>query len=119
MKTLGRILRVVSGALVALLSLVFLIIEVTLFATLDFALFENELIAFMQLTFRLILALGAFAMALLSIIKRSRIFAAESICLLAAMLVMAPFVTNNFGPVFVGVSALFSLSHLISLKTEY
>lgn len=118
MKILGRILRVVSGVLVALLALVFLIIEGTLLVTLDFLLFENKIVALMQLVFRLLVAGGALALALLSLIKHSRIFALEGICLCSAMLVMAPFLTNGFGLIFIGVSALFALAHLVSHGAE-
>ena len=50
-----------SGALVALVALVFTVLEGTLLVTLDFALYENQAVALFQLVLKLLIALTALA----------------------------------------------------------
>lgn len=113
MRKLSLVLRIVSGALVSLVAFVFAVLEVTLLVTLDFALYENRFIAFIQLALRIILALAALALGVLSLVKSGRSFLREGICLLASTAVMIPFISNNVGLYFTAVAALFALSHLL------
>lgn len=116
MKTLSLVLRVLSGALVALVALVFTVLEGTLLVTLDFALYENQAVALIQLVLKLLIALIALAIGVLSLVKRSRSFFFEGICLLLGSAVMIPFVSNHFGLYFTAVSAFFMLSHWLYRK---
>ena len=116
MRKLSLALRIVSGALVSLVAFVFAVLEVTLLVTLDFALYENQFIAFIQLALRIILALAALALGVLSLAKPGRSFLREGICLMASTAVMSPFVSNNVGIYFTAVAALFALSHLLFHK---
>jgi hypothetical protein len=118
MKKFSFILRVISSALVILLALVFTVLEVTLLVTLDFALYENGLLAFVQLFLKLLIAMAAGALGLLSLIKRARPFLKESIGLLVSSAVMLPFISNGFGIYITAVCALFMLSQLLFAKTH-
>ena len=113
MKKLSVALRLISGVLVAVVALVFVILEATLLITLDFKLYENEMLAFIQLILRLIIAAYALVLGVLSIIKSKRSFLWEGICLLAASVVMIFFASNNVGVYFTILSLLFVISHLL------
>ena len=113
MRKLSLVLRIVSGALVSLVAFVFAVLEIALLVTLDFALYENQFIAFIQLALRIILALAALALGVLSLVKPGRSFLREGICLTASTAVMIPFISNNVGLYFTAVAALFALSHLL------
>jgi hypothetical protein len=113
MKTLSLVLlvlRTLAGALVALVALVFALIEGTMLLRLDFVLFENELVALVQLVLKLLFATSALALGVFSLIKAERSFFAEGVALFAASAVMIPFVSNRFGLYFTAVSALFLLA---------
>ena len=116
MKKLTLLLHVVSGVLVALVALVFAILEATLLVTLDFVLYENQVIAFIQLAARLILSLASLALGILSVVKPRRSFLTEGICLVASAAVTIPFISNNFGIYFTAVAAFFLISQLLSRK---
>jgi hypothetical protein len=116
MRKLSLVLRIVSGALVALVAFVFAVLEVTLLVTLDFALYENQFIAFIQLALRIALALAALALGVLSLVKPGRSFLREGICLTASTAVMIPFVSNNVGLYFTAVAAFFLIAHLLFHK---
>ena len=113
MKKLSVALRLISGILVAVVAVVFVILEATLLVTLDFKLYENQTLAFIQLILRLIIAAYALVLGVLSIIKSKRSFLWEGICLLAASLVMIFFASNNVGVYFTILSLLFVISHLL------
>lgn len=113
MKTLSLVLRTLAGALVALVALVFVVIEGTMLLTLDFLLFENELVALVQLVSKLLIAISALVLGVCSLGMRGRSFLAEGVALLAASAVMIPFVSNRFGLYFTAVSAFFLLSRLL------
>ena len=113
MKKLSVALRLISGVLVAVVALVFVILEATLLITLDFKLYENQTLAFIQLILRLIIAAYALVLGVLSIIKSKRSFLWEGICLLAASLVMIFFASNNVGVYFTILSLMFVISHLL------
>ena len=117
MKKLSFALRVISGSLVALVALVFLVLEATLLVTLDFNLYENELLALVQLVLRLLIAVSAFTLGVASLVRKQRLFLPEGICLLASVAVMIPFVSNGFGLYFTAVAALFVLAHLLAWKS--
>ena len=116
MRKLSFVLRIISGALVSLVAFVFAVLEVTLLVTLDFSLYENRFIAFIQLALRIILALAALALGVLSLVKPGRSFLREGICLLASTAVMIPFVSNNVGLYFTAVATLFLIAHLLFHK---
>ena len=113
MKKLSVALRLISGILVAVVAVVFVILEATLLVTLDFKLYENQTLAFIQIILRLIIAAYALALGVLSIIKSKRSFLWEGICLLAASLVMIFFASNNVGVYFTIFLLLFVISHLL------
>ena len=113
MKKLSVALRLISGILVAVVAVVFVILEATLLITLDFKLYENQILAFIQLILRLIIAAYALVLGVLSIIKSKRSFLWEGICLLAASVVMIFFASNNVGVYFTILSLLFVISHLL------
>lgn len=113
MKKLSVALRLISGILVAVVALVFVILEATLLITLDFKLYENQTLAFVQLILRLVIAAYALVLGVLSIIKSKRSFLWEGICLLAASLVMIFFASNNVGVYFAIISLVFVISHLL------
>ena len=118
MKKLSVALRLISGILVAVVALVFVILEATLLITLDFKLYENQTLAFIQLILRLIIAAYALVLGVLSIIKSKRSFLWEGICLLAASVVMIFFASNNVGVYFTILSLLFVISHLLFLVSD-
>lgn len=113
MKKLSVALRLISGILVAVVAVVFVILEATLLITLDFKLYENQTLAFIQLILRLIIAAYALVLGVLSIIKSKRSFLWEGICLLAASVVMIFFASNNVGVYFTILSLMFVISHLL------
>lgn len=116
MKNLSLVLRLISGILVALVALVFVILEATLLITLDFTLYENEAVALFQIITRLAVASLALAIGVFSIVKSKRSFLTEGLCLLASSVVMIFFVSNNFGVYFTIISLLFVISHLLFFK---
>ena len=116
MKRLSLVFRLISGVLVALVATVFAVLEATLVVTLDFNLYENELVALLQLLLKLLIAVSAGALGVLSIVKRTRSFLPEGLCLLVASVVMIPFVSNGFGIYIAAVSVFFVLSQLLFAK---
>lgn len=116
MKKFTLILRYASSSLVALVALVFTVLEATLLVTLDFTLYENHLLAIVQLILRLLIASSALTIGILSIVKGTQSFLPHSLCLLASSAVMIPFVSNNFGIYFTAISALFLISQLLFSK---
>ena len=118
MKKFSLILRYASSSLVALVALIFTVLEATLLATLDFTLSENQFTAFIQLILRLVIAASALALGLLSIIKTKKSFLPHSLCLLASSAAMIPFASNHIAIYFTAVSALFLLSQLLWSKMQ-
>ena len=118
MKKLALTLRYTASALVALVALVFTVLEGTLLITLDFTLYEDRLLSLLQLILRLLLASSALALGISSLVKRTRAFLPHSLCLLAAAAVTIPFVSNGIGIYLTAVAALFLLSQILSLKTQ-
>ena len=116
MKKFNTILRYISSSLVVLVGLVFTVLETTLLVTLDFTLYEDQFLAFVQLILRLAISSSALALGILSLIKRTRSFVPHSLCLFISSAVMIPFVSNNFGIYFTLVSALFVLSQILFSK---
>lgn len=113
MKKFSLIFRYACGALVALVALAFAVLEATLLVTLDFMLYENPPIAFLQLALRLLIAVFALALGICSLVKSKRTLLPHSLCLLASTAVMIPFVSNGVALCFTAVSALFLLSQLL------
>ena len=113
MKRFSLVFRYTASSLVALAALVFTVLEATLLVTLDFTLYENPLVALLQLVLRLLLASSALTLGILSLVKRTRSFLPHSLCLLASSVVMIPFVSNRFGIYFTVLSVLFLLSQLL------
>lgn len=118
MRKFSTALRAVIGVLVALVALVFAVIEGTLLMTLDFNLYENEALALIQLTLRLVVALAAFTLGLLALLNRRRAFLPECIALSVAAAVMTPFITNGIGIYVTALSVLFMLSDLFFYKAH-
>ena len=116
MKKFSHILHYVSSSLVVLVALVFTVLESTLLITLDFTLYENQLVALIQLILRLLIASSALTLGIMALIKKTQSFLPYSICLVSISVVMIPFVSNNFGIYFTIISALFTLSQLLLLK---
>ena len=116
MKKGSMIFCYVASALVALVGLVFALLEATLLVTLDFALYEDMFIAFVQLVLRLLLASAALTLGVLSLVKRARSFLPHSICLFASSVVMIPFISNYIGICFAALAALFLLSRILLVK---
>ena len=113
MKKFCLIFRYTASSLVALVALVFTVLEATLLVTLDFTLYEDQLIALLQLVLRLLMASSALTLGVLSLVKRAHSFLPHSLCLLASSVVMIPFVSNRFGIYFTVLSVLFLLSQLL------
>jgi hypothetical protein len=118
MKRFRNILCCVSGSLVALVALAFTVLEATLLVTLDFLLYENPLVACIQLVLRLLLAASALVLGISSLVKRTRSFLPYGLCLLVSSAVMIPFVSNHVAVYLTAVAALFVLSQLLSLKAQ-
>lgn len=118
MKKLRLILRYVSSSLVVLIALVFTVLEATLLVTLDFALYDNQFLAFIQLFFKFLIASATLTLGIFSLVKRTQSFVPYSLCLLASSVVMIPLVSNNIGIYFTLVSALFVLSQVMYLKVR-
>ena len=118
MKKFTLIFCYVASALVALVALVFTVLEATLLITLDFTLYENQFVALVQLLLRLLMAASAFALGILSLAKRKKSFLPHSLCLLASSVVMIPFVINHIGIYLAAISALFLISQLLSSKMQ-
>ena len=118
MRKFSIALRYASSILVALVALVFVILEATLLVTLDFLLYENQIVALVQLILRFLIASCALTLAVLSLIKRERSFLPYSICLFASSVVMIFFVSNNFGVYFTIISAIFLISQLRFLRAR-
>lgn len=116
MKKFCLAFRFASSLLVVLVALVFAVLEATLLITLDFNLYENQLVALNQLALRLLIALSALTLGVSSFVKRNVSFLPHGICLLASSVVMIPFVSNNVGVYITVVSALFLISQILSLK---
>lgn len=116
MKTLTRILNIVTSAFVMLIGAVFVFIEGYLLFSGDFLLFESQALAFIQMLLRLILGAGAFLLGLFTVIKRDRSLLPESIAALLACGFMYPFLSNGFGLYFILLAAAHSLTSLLYSK---
>lgn len=108
MKFCLSVLRTFIRAVTLTVSLILVIIEGTLLLTGDFLLYESPVLAFLQLCLRLTIPAAAFALSLLSLIRRRHSFFFESLCLLIAVIAIAPFLSNHFGLYFILLAALFA-----------
>ena len=113
MKTVSLILRALAGALVAIAALAFAAVETTLLVTLDFALYENGFLGFVQLALKLLIALSAGTLGILSLVKIKRPFLWEGICLLVTSAVMLPLISNGIGVYIAAAAAFFALAQLL------
>ena len=118
MKKFSTILRYTSSALVALVALVFTVLEATLLITLDFTLYENQFIALIQIILRFTIALIALTIGILAIVKREQSFLLSGICLTASSMIMIFFISNGIGICLFAVSAIFLLSQLLFSKMQ-
>lgn len=118
MRKFNIVFRYVTSSLLTLVAFVFTVLEATLLVTLDFTLYENQFLAFLQLILRLMITSGTLTLGILSLVKRTRTFLPYSICLLVSSVVMIPFVSNNIAIYFTAVSALFLLSQLMFSRME-
>ena len=113
MRKLCIALRIITGALVSLAGLAFTVIEATLLVTGDFALFENQALAFLQLALRITIAFAVLALGVFSLVKPTRTLLIESVCLFAVTLVMIPFISNGVGLYIAALATLFLLSEIL------
>ena len=112
MKSLARILNIVTSALVCIIGLAFVFIEGCLIFTGDFLLFENEFVAFLQMFLRLLLAVGAILLGVFTIVKKKRSFLPESLLALLCVCIMSHFLTNGFGMYFILLAMLHAVTQL-------
>ena len=119
MKTFGLILRIFASVLVTIVALAVCIVETTMLVTLDFMLYEHEVLAFVQIFLRLSIAACALVIAVWSIVQKSRSFLWESIAIFVACAVMIPFVSNLFGIYFTALAALFAIAHTVHHRATH
>lgn len=110
MKTISYIFRVISSIILLILSFAFIVIEGCMLVSCDFLLYESRLLASLQIYIRLLLAIGAFLVALFSILKREISFIIIACAMLIISLVIAPFISNGFGLYITLATALFAAS---------
>lgn len=110
MKKTLILLHIAVCALFMLSSLLFAAIEIFQLFSGDWKLFENEILAFMQIAAKILLSFYCFAISIRAVIRNKQPFLFEGIQLLLITLSAAPFVSNNFGWLFVVPAALFLIS---------
>ena len=118
MKKLSIVLRCASSSLVVIVALAFTVLEATLLITLDFVLYENQIVALVQFILRLLISSSALTLGILSLVKITRSFLPHSICLLISSVSMIPFVSNNIAGYFTAVAMLFMLSELLFSRMQ-
>ena len=122
MKKLSNVLLIIISALIALVALVFTILEARLVLSFDWALHEHEFLGFIQYLARLGLSLVALVITVCSIAYRKEItFVFESAALFSIAAGTLFFATNGFGIYFTILAALHlgaSVFHKISSDKE-
>ena len=116
MKTLTRILNIVTSALLMLIGAVFIFIEGYLLCSGDFLLFESQALAFIQMLLRLLLGVGALLLGLFTMKDKEKNFLFESMIALLACGFMYPFLSNGFGLYFILLASAHSLTSLLYWK---
>ena len=118
MKKLSFILRIAVSVLVVIVSLAFTVLEATLLFGGDFMLYQIKTIAFIQQFLKFLIAAAALLLSVISVIKNKQTFVFASFCIFIAMMVAAPFMSNNFGIYFSLLAALFCLTQFFSYKVS-
>ena len=122
MKKLAKGLFITISAVIAIVSLAFVVIEGRLVLSFDWSLHEHEFLGFIQYLARLglsALCLVVSASSIVYINKKSFIF--ESLCILAMAIAVATGATNGIGLYFIIAAALYVIAatlHHVELKKE-
>lgn len=114
MKKLSSILLIIFSIIIALLSLVFVIIEGRLVLSFDWTLHEQEFLGFIQYLARLGIAGLCLATSVSSIAyHRRKSFIFEGLVFLAIAIALSVFATNGFGLYFTIAAALYLASAVL------
>jgi hypothetical protein len=98
MKKFSNVLLIIFSLIIALVSLVFVIIEGRLILSFDWTLHEHEFLGFLQYLARLGIAALCLATSISSVVYHNRkSFVFEGIVFLVTALVLSIFATNGFG----------------------
>lgn len=122
MKKLAKGLFITISAVIAIVSLAFVVIEGRLVLSFDWSLHEHEFLGFIQYLARLglsALCLAVSASSIVYINKKSFIF--ESLCISAMAIAVATGATNGIGLYFIIAAALYVIAatlHHVELKKE-
>ena len=108
MKKASSIIFIIFGSIVALIALLFIVIEGRLLLSFDWTLHEQEFLGFAQYLARLALAIYAFSVAINSIrYREQKNFIFEGASILAIAIGVAIYATNGFGIYFIILAALY------------
>ena len=111
MKKLSGVLLIIFSAIIALVSLVFVVIEGRLVLSFDWTLHEQELLGFLQYLARLGIAGLCLATSVSTIAYRNRkSFIFEGLVFLAIAVTVSVFATNGFGLYFTIAAVLYLAS---------
>lgn len=98
MKKFSNVLLIIFSLIIALVSLVFVVIEGRLILSFDWTIHEHEFLGFLQYLARLGIAALCFATSISSVVYHNRkSFVFEAIVFLVTTLVLSIFATNGFG----------------------
>lgn len=108
MKKASSIIFIIFGSIVALIALLFIVIEGRLLLSFDWALHEQEFLGFAQYLARLALAIYTFSVAINSMrYREQKNFIFEGASILAIAIGVAIYATNGFGIYFIILAALY------------
>lgn len=111
MKKLSNVLLIIFSVIIALVSLIFVVIEGRLVLSFDWTLHEHELLGFLQYLARLGIAALCLATSCGSVIYHNRkSYVFEGLVFLAIAVTTAVFATNGFGLYFIVAAALYLAS---------
>ena len=122
MKKLAKGLFITISAVIAIVSLAFVVIEGRLVLSFDWSLHEHEFLGFIQYLARLglsALCLVVSASSIIYINRRSFLF--EAFCILAIAIAVATGATNGIGLCFIIAAVLYVIAatlHHVELKKE-
>ena len=119
MKKFSSVLLIIFSAVIALVSLIFVIIEGRLVLSIDWTLHEHELLGFLQYLARLGIAGLCLATSISSIAYRNRkSFVFEGFVFLAAAVTISLFASNGFGLYFTIAAAIYLASAIFHHFTK-
>ncbi len=108
MKKAATILFIIASSLVALVALVFIIIEGRLVLSFDWSLHEHEFLGFLQYLARLGISLLCLITGVCSIVYQGRkTFVFEGVVLTSIAVATLIFASNSFGIYFIILAALY------------